>query len=124
MLVSDGIFADDALGERVIFAELFDIYSAILTEKQRTACELMLRDDLTLSEMASVLGMSRQGAHDIVRRTKAFIDETEHLLGVRRLTDAAERMAALIDGYKDELPQGFLDEAAEIQKILRRAPDV
>ena len=50
---------------------LLDFYGELLTEKQRRACELHWNEDLSLGEIAQTVGMSRQGAWDILRRAEA-----------------------------------------------------
>ena len=46
---------------------LYDFYGELLTEHQKQIYELYL-DDLSLSEIANELGISRQGVHDLIKR--------------------------------------------------------
>lgn len=43
---------------------LFDYYGELLSEKQRVCFDLYYNQDLSLSEIASELGITRQGVHD------------------------------------------------------------
>ena len=36
------------------------------------ACEMILMQDLSLSEAAEALGVSRQGVHDLITRARAY----------------------------------------------------
>ena len=54
---------------------LFDIYGPLLTEKQSNILELYLNEDLTISEIADELSVSRQAAFDLIKRTEANLLE-------------------------------------------------
>jgi predicted DNA-binding protein YlxM (UPF0122 family) len=112
----------DELFERVRFGELFDAYSGVLTEKQREVCDLLLKGDLTLAELGGELGVSRQAAHDLVRRSRERLDEIERALGLIELRKNFEALASLIYENSPALPGGFLERAAEITG--RMNPDV
>ena len=47
---------------------LFDYYGELLSEKQRVCFDLYYNQDLSLSEIASELGITRQGVHDSLSR--------------------------------------------------------
>lgn len=80
---------------------LCDIYSALLPEKQRIALEYYYNDDLSLSEIAEHVGISRQGVRDQIKHAEAQIIELESALGL----------------YKKSLrTEQILDELSEIAK--------
>ena len=68
---------------------LFDFYGELLTEKQRTYCELSCNQDLSLAEIADLCGISRQGVHDALSHAEASLRGFEKALG------CAERDALL-----------------------------
>ena len=75
---------------------LLDFYGELLTEKQRTACELHWNEDLSLSEIAQQEGLSRQGVWDNLRRAEAALGEYEAKTGlVRRYLERREAIAAI-----------------------------
>lgn len=87
----------DSLLQRVRDGLLFDSYGALLTEKQREACDMALLQDLSLAEAADALGVSRQGVHDLITRAREHMEELEEVCGsiaMRRklglITDALE----------------------------------
>ena len=53
--------------------ELYDIYKGLLTNKQREYLELYYHEDLSLSEIADEIGVSRNAVHDNIRRTEKLL---------------------------------------------------
>jgi predicted DNA-binding protein YlxM (UPF0122 family) len=100
---------EDILRERVRLGELFDVYAPLLTERQREICELLLGEDLSVAELGEALGMSRQGAYDLVRRSLERLGEIERSLGLLELKKAYESILSLIDENRNILPGKFLD---------------
>lgn len=73
---------------------LFDFYGDILTEKQREIISLYYENDLSLSEIAENMHITRQGVRDTVKRAENQLLEMEERLGlVRRFRD----MQATVD---------------------------
>ena len=105
---------------------LFDEYGALLTEKQRDCCDLYLNEDLSLSEIAGELGISRQGVHDSLTRAEATLAQFESVLGNvarrRRTRAAADEIGRCIQALEgsDEAPARAVSEklAAALQQLL------
>jgi predicted DNA-binding protein YlxM (UPF0122 family) len=112
----------DELEERVRFGELFDAYSEVLTEKQREVCDLLLGGDLTIAELGHELGLSRQGAHDLVKRSRDRLEEIERALGLLSLRKSHESLLSLIACNERALPDEFMKRASNFME--RRDPDV
>jgi uncharacterized protein len=91
----------DALASRQRQVELFERYGALLTPHQRDVLDLYLRQDWSLSEVATRLEISRAAVHDLVRRAGQALEEYEVALGLlRRRSDlrrALEEMRAQVD---------------------------
>lgn len=49
-------------------ALLYDFYGELLNEHQKNIYEQFILEDLSLSEIASNEGISRQGVHDLIKR--------------------------------------------------------
>ena len=56
---------------------LYDFYGELLTEHQKQVYEDVILNDYSLSEVAASLGISRQGVHDMVRRSSRLLEEYE-----------------------------------------------
>ena len=61
-------------------ALLFDFYGELLTEHQRSIYEEVILEDYSLSEVAENHGISRQGVHDLVKRSTKILEDYEQKL--------------------------------------------
>lgn len=75
---------------------LFDFYGQLLSGKQRQAVSLYYNDDLSLSETSEVMGITRQGVRDLVRRSESEMYEYERKLGLYERFSRTGESAALI----------------------------
>lgn len=73
---------------------LFDFYGDLLTDKQREYYDLYHNEDLSLSEIAENVGITRQGVRDIIVRAEHTLLETEQKTGlIGRFTEMHSRIA-------------------------------
>ena len=56
---------------------LFDIYGALLTDKQKRCLQMHLFEDFSLSEISTELGISRQAVYDMLRRSEQIMQQYE-----------------------------------------------
>ena len=74
---------EEVFEKRLYMSKLFDTYRNMLTEKQITSMELDLNEDLSLTEIATEMGVSRQAVFDLLKRVEAQLQKYEdklHLL--------------------------------------------
>ena len=75
---------------------LLDFYGDMLTEKQREVIGFYYNEDLSLSEIGEVEGITRQGVRDSIKRGEAVLLEMEERLGLakrfRKMQDSIERI--------------------------------
>ncbi len=103
--------------KRVDASLLISFYGAMLTERQRELLGMYYEDDLSLSEIAQIAGVTRQAAHDAIRRGEAQLILLEEKLGLRaRWT----RMVAGLMAARDALTAGDGDMALETIGALLR----
>lgn len=69
--------------KRVDIALLLSFYGPLLTARQQQMLRYYYEDDLTLSEIAELCSVTRQGAHDAVRRGVRQLAQLEEKLGLR-----------------------------------------
>lgn len=60
---------------------LYDYYGNLLTDRQRECFEMRYAQDLSLGEIGQILGISRQGVHDILSRTETQLKNMEEKTG-------------------------------------------
>ena len=89
-------------------ALLLDYYGGMLTDKQRECFDMRYNQDLSLGEIAEMLGVSRQAVNDNLTRTEALLRRMEENIGcvkrdrkirraVREILDAAAGLDASSD---------------------------
>ena len=88
---------------------LFDFYGELLTKHQRQVYEDFLCNDISESEIAKDAGISRQAAHDMIKRCQKSLNEYEcklHL--VERFMNIRNRISDIKE----------LSDNKEIHKII------
>lgn len=60
---------------------LLDFYGDLLTEKQREVTEMYYNDDMSLSEIAEIVSITRQGVRDAIKRSEQVMTELESKVG-------------------------------------------
>ena len=79
---------------------LFDTYGGMLTDKQREYLDMRYNQDMSLSEIADAMGVSRQAVFDNLTRTEATLRRMEENIGsVKRdmlIRSAAEEILAAV----------------------------
>ena len=65
------------LDKNVEVTLLLDFYGNMLTERQREIMTLYYEDNLSLSEVAEELGISKQGVSDSIKRSEKTLYDTE-----------------------------------------------
>ncbi len=59
---------------------LYDFYGPLLTDHQQEVYESLVYDNLSLGEIGQEYGISRQAAHDIIKRLDKILEEYEDKL--------------------------------------------
>ena len=98
---------------------LYDYYGDLLTDRQKQCFDLRYNQDLSLSEIAQELQVSRQGVYDNLNRAEALLRNMEEKTGcVRRdrvlrsaeevILKAASQLAELPDPHISGLAQQII----------------
>ncbi|HOW38434.1 MAG TPA: YlxM family DNA-binding protein [Candidatus Izemoplasmatales bacterium] len=87
---------NDPLERTIRMNALYDLYGPLLTDKQREYFEYYYSEDYSLSEIADLLGVSRNAVHDQLRIVSSHLEEFEEKLGLLKhkvlLASLAERI--------------------------------
>ena len=87
---------------------LFDTYGGMLTEKQREYLDMRYNQDLSLSEIGDLQGVSRQAVFDNLTRTEALLRRMEENIGCVK---------------RDMLIRSALEEILEAATVLGASSD-
>lgn len=75
---------------------LFDFYGSLLSERQRDVLDLYYNDDLSLSEIAENLSITRQAVRDAVLHGEDYLRLLEEKLGMAERFKEVRAIAARI----------------------------
>ena len=113
---------------RLTRSMLLDFYGELLTDKQRECFDLHYNEDLSLSEIAEQLGISRQGVWDNIRRAEAAMEDIEKKTGLllrfeenrrslERLLTKLEKLAGETGGAAHDTA---VEAADEVRTLISR----
>ena len=81
---------------------LFDIYGGLLTDKKKRVMEMYHEDDMSLSEIAEELEVSRAAVHDSLRSAERLLCSYEDKLGILADYLLKEKLADELRTYISE----------------------
>ena len=110
---------------------LFDYYGELLTEKKRSVLELYYSDDLSLSEIAEDMGISRAAVFDALKSAEKKLEEYEAKLGLvaayERKEELRERAHRALDGIRaaagNDAGKSVRSEAEKLRGIIDELTD-
>ena len=89
-------------------ALLFDTYGGMLTDKQRECFDMRYNQDLSLGEIAEMMGVSRQAVNDSLKKTEALLRRMEENIGsvkrdiqIRNAVEEILSAATVLDASSD-----------------------
>lgn len=108
------------MAKELEFVMLLDCYGDLLTEHQRNVMELYYCEDLSLAEIGSPMGITRQAVMSLIKRTEGILLNYEEKLGFARhlgkMKECFGNIAALAEKINDNSLR--LSVLAEIEKGL------
>lgn len=106
---------------------LYDFYAELLNNSQRQVVELYVNEDLSLSEVADILHISRQGVRDSLGRAERKLYEYEQKLGLlkayRQRMERDEAVKRLIDKIKHTESGAVTPLLEQIEELMNRNND-
>lgn len=95
-----------SLDKKLIISLLLDFYGQLLSEKQFEIMDYYYNDDLSLREIADIVGITRQGVHDTIKRSEILLEELENKLGLyssrQRIQQQLEHINTAIMNIENE----------------------
>lgn len=109
---------------------LFDIYGGLLTDKKKRVMEMYHEDDMSLSEIAEELEVSRAAVHDSLRSAERRLCSYEDKLGI--LADyllkekLADELRTYISEARDLLAKDMVERKSkdELDRCLAKAAEL
>ena len=99
-------------------AEIFITYRSLLTEKQQETMEMYYINDLSLSEIARELNITRQGVFNCITNSEEKLDELENAVGLLRKREQMEEILRELEGFiRDEDKQKALDTLEKLRGL-------
>ena len=98
---------------------LMDFYGELLTDRQKDIMDLYYNDNLSLSEIAEELEISKQGVQDNIKRSEKSLYEVEEKLGLlERFQTHSEKINSAINILKEVKQTCEENRLSEIEDIL------
>ena len=102
-------------------AFLLDFYGEILNERKRSVLDMYYNEDLSLAEISDVIGISRQGVRDIIKKAECELIFYEEKLGLAQrfgdIKDSADRINSL--ATQASLPSELIKEIQHLATIAQ-----
>lgn len=103
--------------DKFSFIALWDTYRGLLTPTQQEITDLYFNLDLSLSEIASEKGITRQGVSECLKTCKKQLEEYEEKLGFCRISFILTDAGKWAERFKTAHPE-FDEEIKELEGIL------
>ena len=85
------------MDKKIEISMLWQIYGALLTEKQKEYIDYYYNEDLSLAEIAQNDGITRQGVRDIIKKgEKKLFEYEEKLLFMKRMLNQEKKIEEIL----------------------------
>jgi len=95
--------------------QLYDFYGFLLTEKQRTYFLHYFQDDYSLSEIAELLGVSRNAAFDQIQTAVVHLETYEQHLRLLEKHQSRMEILQTMKALEDPRIQTLIDELERLE---------
>lgn len=118
------------MSKDLYFSTLLDFYGTMLNDRQKNVMENYYNADLSLSEIASNLGISKQGVRDILKRSEERLKTLNKKLKFIDLIDKKESLSSqaleLIKKLKSESKsdEKNLKSLENLQEIIEKISSI
>lgn len=81
---------------------LFDYYGVLLTEKQQLICDMYYNQNLSLTEIAEDLTITKQGVRDALKKSEKLLYNFENSLKIKDKNEQISLLIQKIEAMVDE----------------------
>lgn len=108
---------------------LLDFYKQLLTEKQSDALDLYYNQDLSLSEIAAHMGITRQGVRDNIKRGERQLIKLEDEIGLAGKFAKVSAICDIVNEYikkieKMEMSESVREYLSDISYNLKKIEEI
>ncbi|MDR0300569.1 MAG: DNA-binding protein [Streptococcaceae bacterium] len=93
---------------------LLDIYEGLLNQKQNSVLNMYYAEDFSLSEIAENMGMTKQAASDLIKRSEKKLENFEEAL---KLSELEASRARFIHNLMKKY-EGHSELISDLEKLL------
>ena len=101
------------------FSVLFDYYGELLTVTQQNICDMYYNQNLSLTEIAEDLGITKQGVRDALKKAEKLLLKYEEALCIK---EKNEQIGSLVQSIEEILSNSNISEVTknEITQLAER----
>ncbi len=104
----------EQIDEKIRLNKLYDIYGCLLTDKQKAYYTYYYFDDYSLSEIAKIMGVSRNAVHEQIKNVTEILEYNEQQLSI--LAKKEKRLTILKKAGPERKKAELLDLLQELEK--------
>lgn len=106
----------DILEKTLEIIEVYDLYQALLTDKQKEYFESYYFDNYSITEISENLKVSRNAVHDQLKKTVNKLNDFETKLGLRKSgKEKSIIIKKILEVSKDEEVNKLLTELKKVE---------
>ena len=106
------------------FPILLDIYGALLTERKSELLDLYYNEDLSLSEISELTGISRQGVRDSIKKAETDLLSYEKKLGFAERSDKCDALISEARVLAASIGKRSSDDSGISKELLRLLDEI
>ena len=101
---------------------LLDFYGELLSDRKRIIMDMYFNEDLSLSEIAEQIGISRQGVRDIIKKSEDELHFYEEKLGLAKKLQAVESAVNALynKAVLQNAPMETQQQIAELAELVKQ----
>ena len=103
-------------------AFLLDFYGEVLSDRKREVLDAYYNDDLSLAEIATDLGISRQGVRDLIKKAESELFFYEEKLGLAKKLLLVEQYSDALCELADRhsLPEDVKEKILQLTQAVKQ----
>lgn len=108
------------MDKNIMISIFYEYYKNLLTEKQAEAIEMHYLEDLSLTEIAEIQGVSKQSVSETIKRSEKALFDFESSLGMyERINDLSNLVDSLENNLLNDLDDDQFSKYMEIIYQMR-----